>query len=1012
MLQNEEFIQEFVEEARIHIEQVESDLLEFAGTGGDTELINQLFRSVHSIKGTAGFFGLDNIVKLAHAMENVFGAVRNGKIELDDSSIDVLLESNDCLSDMVENVLDSHTFDISSYLDSLSAILEGQPIKASPKSSILVRDQESRELQLDHAQQERIEEAVEHGHRLYRIKLRLHQDLDNRGISPIAFFSKIQSIGQILEAYSDVSEIKDLDDVLKSDIEYIFLFTTVLEKSLVALALDIPENSIQELDVNIKPNQYKEVLLEDNQKDKKEKEQVRKEVAAQDKLQDKAKEKEGDKHPDKKEVPKGGPPWQGRNVSLTVEDSIRVPVDLLNELMNLASELVLGRNQLLRGLEAYRKQVEGLDPILQNIDHITTQLQERIMQTRMQPLVNVFNKFPRMIRDLSKQLGKEIKLKITGAQVELDKSIIEGLGDPLTHLIRNAADHGIEKSEVRERQGKDREGIISLGAYQEGSHVSILISDDGAGIDIDKLKAKVLEKELISPQELAAMDESEVLKLIFMPGFSTAQNVTDVSGRGVGMDVVRTNIERMGGTIEIESQPGTGTTFKLNLPLTLAIISSLIVEAEGQKFALPQANLQEMVRVKPGDKDRRIEYVSGSLVLRFRGKLLPIIRLSDVLGLSERDQSTEELQDSNKIVRVLVLKIGQRRYGLIVDAIHDDEEILVKPLPRHLKDCKCYSGVTILGDGSIAMILDADGIASWADLKLADLKEETGEEELGRKVRGEEHTLLLFSCSGSEILTLPLSMVSRVEEISPEDIQLVGDKEYIEFRGRSLRLVRPEDYLPISREEYKTSKLYVIVPKLVKQPIGILIRKIYDTIALNVDYSQQDIKAYGIVGTTFWDRKMVLLLNLYQLFELAAPEYYKTPEETRAKATNYTVLLAEDAPFFRRMEREYLEEAGYRVLEAENGRDALEILKKEKVDALISDINMPYMDGLELISQIRKDEELKNLPAIAVTSLYNESQIQAGLDAGFDFYEIKLDKEMLLEKLRILIQERRSRNAG
>ena len=274
------------------------------------------------------------------------------------------------------------------------------------------------------------------------------------------------------------------------------------------------------------------------------------------------------------------------------------------------------------------------------------------MQTRMQPLVNVFNKFPRMIRDLSKQLGKEIKLKITGAQVELDKSIIEGLGDPLTHLIRNAADHGIEKPEVRERQGKDREGIISLGAYQEGSHVSILISDDGAGIDIDKLKAKVLEKELISPQELAAMDESEVLKLIFMPGFSTAQNVTDVSGRGVGMDVVRTNIERMGGTIEIESQPGTGTTFKLNLPLTLAIISSLIVEAEGQKFALPQANLQEMVRVKPGDKDRRIEYVSGSLVLRFRGKLLPIIRLSDVLGLSERDQSTEELQDSNKIVRV------------------------------------------------------------------------------------------------------------------------------------------------------------------------------------------------------------------------------------------------------------------------------------------------------------------------------------------------------------------------
>lgn len=988
MLQNEEFIQEFVEEARLHIEQVESDLLEMAGVGGDGELINRLFRSVHSIKGTAGFFGLDNIVKLSHAMENVFGAVRNNKIELDDSDIDSLLKANDCLRDMVENVLDSHTFDISSYLEELSAILEGQPAQAGPEASIEVRDQDSKKLPLDQYQQERIESALEHGQRLYRIKLRLHKDLDKRGISPIAFFSKIQSIGQILESHSDVSEIRDLDDVLKSDIEYTFLFTTVLEKNLVALALEIPEDRIQELNVNIKPNKYKELLLEDKQLEKTEKQES------------------------KPETQSSKPQVQNKRAStLAIEDSIRVPIDLLNHIMNLASELVLGRNQLLRVLEAYRKKIEGLDPILQNIDHITTQLQERIMQTRMQPLVNVFNKFPRMIRDLSRQLGKEMKLKVTGAQVELDKSIIEGLGDPLTHLIRNAADHGIEKPEERERAGKNREGIISLGAYQEGSHVSIVVSDDGAGIDVEALKAKILEKELRSPQELAVMDDKEILEYIFMPGFSTAKDVTDVSGRGVGMDVVRTNIEKLGGTIEIDSQPGQGTTFKLNLPLTLAIISSLIVEAEGQKFALPQVNLQEMVRVKPGDKDRRIENVSGSLVLRFRGNLLPVVKLSDVLGLSEDDQDMDEYEDPSKIIRILILKEGQRRYGLIVDAIHDDEEILVKPLPRHLKDCKCYSGVTILGDGKIAMILDADGIAELADLKLADVKELKEQDTTGR-TSSEEHTIILFSCSGSEVLALPLSMVSRVEEISLDDIQLVGDKEYMEFRGRSLRLVRPEDYLPISQKDYKGSKLYVIVPKLVKQPIGILIRKVYDTATINIDYSQQDIKAHGIAGTTFWNGKIVLMLNLYQLFEMAAPEYYKTSEEFRSEAVNYTILLAEDSSFFRRLEREYLEEAGYKVLEAENGKQALDILKEEKVDALISDINMPVMDGLELISTIRKDESLKNLPAIAVTSLFNDSQIRDGLDAGFDYYEMKLDKDRLLKKLDAAIKERMSRNAG
>ena len=867
MLQNEEFIQEFVEEARLHTGQIESDLLELAGNAGDMELINRLFRSVHSIKGTAGFFGLDNIVKLSHAMENLFGAVRNQKIHLEDSSIDTLLESNDCLKEMVEDVGNSHEVDISSFIQKISSFLQEESTPDKAKNTLGLSHTRNSDLRLDKSQQQQVEEAIKHGHKLYRIRLNLYQDLDARGVSPIAFFNKIQSIGQILESYWDASQIEDLDDVLTNDIGYIFLFTTVLEKNLIALALDIAEETIEELDVNIKPGQYRQVLLDGLDKEGNPSYNGPKSPAPA-KKQDRGNKKNSGS--------------QKSTATLALEDSIRVPIGLLNDLMNLASELVLGRNQLIRGLEDYRKKIEGIEPVLQNIDNITTQLQERVMHTRMQPLGNVFNKFPRIIRDLSRQLSKEIRLEIQGTQVELDKSIIESLTDPLTHLIRNAADHGIEKPEEREKRGKDREGVISIGAFQEGGHVSILVSDDGAGLDVEALKGKILDRELISQQELANMTEKEIMEQIFAPGFSTASSVTDVSGRGVGMDVVRTNIDRMGGTIEIDSQLGKGTTFKLNLPLTLAIVSSLIVEAKDQKFALPQVNLQEVVRVKPGDKDRQIEKLSDSPVLRFRGGLLPLVDLSQVLELSSSQEILNNFEDSSTIIRILVLKIGQRRFGLIVDAIDDDEEILVKPLPRHLKECRCYSGATILGDGRIAMILDPEGIAGKAQIKFSDVEIDSPKKQV-EKSHSEQETMLLFSCSGNEFLSLSLSMVSRVEEISPEDIQLVGDKEYIEFRGRSLRLVRPEDYLPISENDYEDSKLYVIVPKLESHPIGILIGKVHDTVILDRSLSRQDIKAYGIEGTTFWGKKMVLLLSLDQLFEMASPKYHRASESIPGK---------------------------------------------------------------------------------------------------------------------------------
>ena len=789
---------------------------------------------------------------------------------------------------------------------------------------------------------------------------------------------------------------------------------TVLEKQLLPIALNISDQKIEEMDANTSMQELVKILYEHS---------ITKE-------EDKDSNQDVEEDHEKDSVIKRSP-------SSMSEDSIRVHVTLLNNLLNLASEMVLGRNQLLRVIEEYRKNIPGIDPILQNIDRITTELQEKIMQTRMQPIANVFNKFPRIIRDLSKSLGKDMNLQLEGAEVELDKSIIEALTDPLTHLVRNAADHGLEGPEVRESLGKPRTGQITLKAYHEGGYVNIDIKDDGAGINVEKVKEKAVEKGLLNKSEFGIMSEQEILQLIFKPGFSTADKVTDVSGRGVGMDVVKTNIEKLGGIIEIFTTVGGGTTFRLLLPLTLAIIPSLIVEVEEQKFALPQVNLHEIVRIKPDDLSRRIEYIHDSEVLRLSNKLLPIIHLADVLGLKRTyiDPDTGEKKaerritlldnrrkflkapeeslgckrkNSANITRILVLRIGSKSFGIAVDDIHGSEEILVKPLPKFVKDSKCYSGVTIMGDGKIAMILDLEGIVEKASLKFFEELNEKAEKELIETsyILNEQQNLLLFKCSGPELFGIDLSMVSRVDEVSVDEIEKIGDKEFIKVSGGSLRIIRPEDFLSVGQSISEKTKLYVIIPKLVKHPIGILIQKIHDNMHTAINLDIENIKTRGIMGSTILNNRIVLLVNVYELFEMADPEHYKIGD-SKNTGENRTVLLVEDTMFFEKIEKSYLEASGYNVLVAKNGKHALQILQEKEVDIIVSDIHMPIMDGFELVRRVRADKRYANLPIIAVTSMFGGEQREAGLKAGFDFYEFKLDREGLLEKINIALQKRR-----
>ncbi|MDD3023073.1 MAG: chemotaxis protein CheA, partial [Syntrophomonadaceae bacterium] len=925
MLKNEEYIQSFLEEAKIHVESVENGLVNMNLDDIDAEQINTIFRAVHSMKGSAGFFNLEKIVGLSHCMENLFGEIRNQKVNLSSDMVDILLAANDCLKKMVDDVLVSEDVDISDYVESISGFLKSSDKSpSSPSDTAKKPPASSHEIDcsVTSIKNELLADAIRHGHTYYLLKAGFNEDFVKKSTNPIELIQTIKSIGEFIDLKAALSEPADHEEASVPDIILEFYFTSVLQKDFLTDALDIPEENIAELIFELEPES--EITGHADE-------------AINEPLQ-------------KLDSPGAGEKEKPREIgnrksqALAAEDSIRVHVSLLNDLLNLASEMVLGRNQLLRTMEGHRKSIAGIDPVLQNIDHITTELQEKVMQTRMQPISNVFNKFPRIIRELARKLGKEMELKLEGSEVELDKSIIEAIGDPLTHLIRNAADHGLETSDIREKLGKPRKGTVLMKAYHEGGYVNIDVIDDGAGIDIERIKDKALEKGLIHNSDLAMMGDQEILQLLFKPGFSTADKVTDVSGRGVGMDVVKTNIEQLGGTIEIFSAVSQGTTFRLLLPLTLAIIPSLIVQVENQRFALPQVNLQEIVRIKPGQLTRKIEFINNSEVLRLRGGLLPIVHLGNVLGLPrtyidpvtkqkkedkrvtifgyckqkneadnllQEDETVFHMRNINKVIRILVIKIGSRKLGIAVDAIHGSEEILVKPLSSFINDCRCYSGVTIMGDGKTALILDPEGIIVKANLRFNDGNTEkpeiNPEEEIYNNI-GEQQNLLLFKCSGPETMAIDLFMVSRVEEIESGDIERIGDKEYIKFRQDSLRVIRPEDYLPISKDNSSSNqKLYIIIPKLVTNPIGIIAEIIDDTIQKQISLNHEGITGKGIVGSSIINDKIVLLLNVYELFELADPDNYKTAQIHENK--KFKILVVEDTPFFQKIEKDYLEEA-------------------------------------------------------------------------------------------------------
>ncbi len=933
-IEDDEILQGFIEESLEHLADIETDLLaiEKAGANIDENLVNKVFRAAHSIKGGAGFMGLTVIQELSHAMENILGMIRSRKLVPNPEIVNVLLQGSDKLEAMINNIQSSNDEDITEYLIPLNAIAEGNAVQPAAPKP-------APEPVVEAVPEPVISEAV------------IPEPTQQAVPTPVA-----------------------------------------PKPDAIVPPAPTPSSLVPAATANITP------------------------PAAQ-------------------------------TPQVKADTSLRVHVSLLDSLMTLAGELVLSRNQLLQTIGS--NDLRNAEAVGQRIDLITSELQEAIMLTRMQPIGNVFSKFPRVVRDLSKQLNKTIELTIVGNDVELDKTIIESINDPLTHLIRNSVDHGIEMPADRKLMGKAEKGVIILKAYHEAGQVVIQIRDDGKGLDGEALAASAISKGLITTEQALIMSDKEKVNLIFLPGFSMAKKVTDVSGRGVGMDVVKTNLDKLGGQVEIVSEVGNGTTISIKLPLTLAIIPCQIITTSGERYAIPQVNLEELLRIPANQVKKRVEKVGNAEVVRLRGNLLPLIRLADVIetertywdqekaeqkedrrgSIADRrgkespffQTSNEGQEEENKpttadrsvtdrrfaassALNIVVVSTSSMKYGLIVDRLQDSEEIVIKPLGRHLQQCKGYAGATIMGDGRIALILDVSNLAKMARLTSIDGTDRANEVALAAaelmRAQKDKQALLIFRSSEHEQFAVPLNQVERIEKIKRSEIEDMGGRRVMQYRGGSLALITVDDISsvhPLADQD----DLLVIVFNICSKPIGLLAIGPIDAIEITTEIDGTTLKQPGIMGSIIIDAHTTMLVDVFEIVQTLYPEWFAEKpvfEVDKTSGVIPTILIAEDSNFFRNQVKNYMTESGYKVIEGADGAIAWDLLQKhaDEISMVVTDIEMPNMNGFELTETIRKNPKYNNIPIIALTTLAADEDIAKGKAVGVDEYHIKLDKEKLM----------------
>jgi two-component system chemotaxis sensor kinase CheA len=646
---------------------------------------------------------------------------------------------------------------------------------------------------------------------------------------------------------------------------------------------------------------------------------------------------------------------------------------------------VLTRNQL---LEIVRRHEDSDFKVpLQRLSNVTAELQEGVMKTRMQPIGNAWQKLPRVVRDLCAELDKDIELAMRGAETELDRQVLDLVKDPLTHLVRNCADHGIEAPAERIAAGKPAKGTIRLSAWHEGGHIIIEISDNGRGLDLDRIKAKVIEKGLASEAQLAARSEAEICNFIFAPGFTTAAKVTSISGRGVGMDVVRSNIEQIGGTVDLKSVSGAGTTFTIKIPLTLAIVSALIVEAGGERFAIPQLAVLELVRAG-NNGEHRIEHIKDAPVLRLRNKLLPLVRLKEVFRLGACD---------NENGFVVVTQVGSQVFGVVVDGVFHTEEIVIKPMSSKLRHIPVFSGTTILGDGSVIMIIDPNGVAQALGRAAAAAARAENSELQSREEESDEDTvsLLVFRAGSQQPKAVPLSLVTRLEEIDCRKIEISDGRHLVQYRDQLMPLLRIDAETSLKKEGAQP----ILVFSDQGRSMGLVADEIIDIVEERLDIEVSSNRP-GLLGYAVIKGATTEIIDVGHFLPQAFEDWFRRRDLKAARQTR-CVLLVDDSAFFRDLLAPLIKAAGYRVVAAASAADALAALKSDaRFDLIVTDIDMPDMDGFALAEAVRAIPAATAIPIIALATMVSAETVERGRAVGFHDFVAKFDRAGLVAAIK------------
>lgn len=705
-----QYLEIFLDESKEHLQSLNTEILNLEQEPENADTINEIFRAAHSLKGMAGTMGYKRMQALTHDMENVFSEVRNGNIKVKGNLIDILFQCLDALEEYTNTIQetgDEGTNDNAPLIKQLNDVLnskDGAEAAAEAKTEVKAAEMKKEasasnrkwlDIKFDDIQKHVLREAQKQKKNVYGLTVRVQETCILKAARAFLVFKALEDMGEVIISNPPVQDIED--EKFELDFSLIFISESSLDKVLKAIK-SVSEIESAEGDI-IEAEKLQDIVGEEEKEEQPSEEETAQPVVQEIQVVDNKPAQTAEKQTVQAAPAKYNNEKKNQVSKPVVNRTVRVDIEKLDVLMNLVSELIIAKNSLVAASDGERGDNSVFNEQVEYLESVTTNLHESVMKVRMVPIESVVNKFPRMIRDLSRKLDKKMELYMSGEETELDRTVVDEIGDPLMHLLRNAADHGLESAEVRRKKGKPAVGSIYLDAYQDGNNVVIEVKDDGAGINTEAVKNKAISRGIITPEQGENMSEQEIISLLFHAGFSTSEVVSDVSGRGVGLDVVKSKIEALSGEVEVKSKVDVGSTWTIRLPLTLAIIQALMVVVGGEKYAISLGSIQTIEDIAPSE----IKTVQNKEVIHLRGIVIPIIRLSGVLDIESKKNPEDNMT-------VVIVKKGDRLAGLVVDELLGQQEIVIKSLGKYITKCKIISGATILGDGEVALILDTNAL--------------------------------------------------------------------------------------------------------------------------------------------------------------------------------------------------------------------------------------------------------------------------------------------------------------